>query len=112
MKKEKQQKPKEVYKFYGLFSDLIICPDNAFEPRFYKRDPRDEFDVETIDGHRVSVEFLTTWKVRGEQDEQLIGRIGKSLYNMSFGKLRSLWIARLGTIGEYWHYVRLIPLNN
>lgn len=108
MKHEK----KETYKAYCIFSDFVICPDNAFEPRFYKRNPYDDYQIETLDGKRAAVEFLCTWRVRGERDEQLIGSLSKSILNMSFERLRSLWIGRLGTIGEYWHYIKLIPLNN
>ena len=106
MKKELTNK-KETYKIYCIYSEFVLCPDNAIEYRFYKRNPYDSFIFETTDDIFVDPEFIATWKILEGDSTSHFNCLTKTLWNRSFEQIRSLWISRLGSIGDYWHFIKL-----
>jgi hypothetical protein len=80
------------------YAEEILIPDNGiFRDSEYK----------TADGQRVSVQFITTWNNRDGSFDNELDEICQRKWGIAFRAMKSVWISRLGTIGDYWHLIKL-----
>lgn len=83
------------------YADRVLIPSNGT--------PKSE-EVVTSDGVRCRMKFLATWNNEGDRYEKEFEGICQQKYKASFRAIRSIWIARLGHVDNYWHLINLIKL--
>ena len=95
------------YKIQAKSAEYILCPANAIEDAFYRRNPGNPYRLETIDGAEHSVVFLCTWFNRGTMYDDELEATCQKYYGMTFEGIRSMWIGRLCRVDDYWHLIKL-----
>lgn len=84
------------------FSDKIMIPSNgiiASEPT-----------ASTADGVKVKVKFCGTWNNENGRYDDELDDVCLRLWGVPFLTMRSIWISRLGSVSNYWHYIQLVKL--
>ena len=85
------------------YSEIVILPGDALGIPL-------EQDYYTADGVRVRVEFQTTWNnVDGDYDTEIDNECNR-YFECSFQRIRSLWIGRIGKVGNWWHKIKLVKI--
>lgn len=109
MKKSEQNIVRTVqsYALNAKFAEYVFLPSNAIEGAFWGRDYNVDPQFVTSDKIVCKPTFIsTTNNAEGRYDESF-DRICRSHFNMSFSAVRSIWIARLGGVDNYWHLIKL-----
>ena len=78
----------------------LIAPANAFDieaPYLYR----------TTDGKVCSMEIQCCWKNTDDQYRDELELYAKGLHGCPFDTIKSIWLARLGSVSEYWYLVKL-----
>ena len=91
-------------KLKARFSDRLILPDEAVSA-----DPGAVY--ETLDGRLCSMRFLSTRVNKGDCYADELDLLCGRFIGAAFSAVRSIWIGRLGTVGDVWHFVRLDELE-
>ena len=82
------------------FAEYVLAPVNAISSE----------NVETLDGVKCKAIFQTTWNNSDERYNDELEDVCQSRFGCSFQSIRSLWISRLGYVGDYWHLIKLIQI--
>ena len=86
------------------FADVVLVPDNGIDDIILAD------KVETIDGVKCKTEFMKTWNNSdGRYDEDLDFACNMH-WNVSFDRLKSMWYARLGKVGDVWNLIKLTKI--
>lgn len=92
-----------IYKIAAKSAPVILFPSNAVEPRFWKRSMTERYQFIGTDDVIYEPEFLHTWSRPCED----LAECCETYFHMPFESMRSIWIARLGTLDDYWHLIRM-----
>lgn len=95
------------YKIRAKSAEYILCPANAIEGDFYKRNPDDPFLLQTVDGAEHNATFICSWCNRDCAYDEELEAVCQKYYGMTFESIRSMWIGRLGRVDDYWHLIKL-----
>lgn len=83
------------------YTEQLFAPANALEEGI-------RGNYLTMDGVECYAEPNSTWNNDdGEYDERF-DELCDKLYGCPFSTIRSIWIARLGHVDQFWHLVRLV----
>lgn len=67
-------------------------------------------EFRTSDGVDVRVRYISTWNNKdGAYDEEL-DDLCQRKWGVTFSSIRSVWFARLGRVGDFWHLVKMIKV--
>ena len=95
------------YKIQAKSAEYILCPANAIEDAFYKRNPDNPYCLETVDGAENIATFICSWCNRDCVYDDELEAVCQKYYGMTFEAIRSMWIGRLGRVDDYWHLIKL-----
>ena len=84
------------------YAERVILPHNAL----YKG--AEMYD--TADGVKVKLKFIGTWNNKDGLFDEELDKVCQDVLGVPFKTIKSIWIARLGYLDDYWHYVKLIKL--
>ena len=63
--------------------------------------------VETTDGVKCRLKYISTMNNdRGDYND-LLDDFCQELYGCTFSSIRSIWIARLGSVSDFWNLVEM-----
>lgn len=116
MRKVKAPKPEpvvriETYKIHAKYAEDIFFPSNAVEDAFWHRPfdvPMNRVRFITSDGKTCKPTFISTTNNRNGEYDERFDDFCQRMFGMTYKRLRSVWIARLGTLDYYWHWVKLV----
>lgn len=83
---------------------MVLAPDNAFER------VRGCTQITTLDGKVCLVEFFASWSNDEGQAERALDATSLAYFGVPFSRIRSVWVNRLGQVGNYWHLIKLKEL--
>ena len=63
-------------------------------------------------GENVKIRWVSTFNNEDGWFEEELDSISQRLYNWSFSRVRSSWIARLGRVEGYWDLIKLYKVEN
>lgn len=111
-KKVKTQANRTVeFRIAANYSSHVLCPDNALEISFYKRDPMDDVRFRTLDGKLCSVRFISSHDNEDGQSEDVLDLICQKRWGVPFQSVRSMWFGRMGDVSNWWHLIELQETN-
>ena len=100
-KSKTEEKSAVVFRINCDYSEYVLVPHNAIEKiavGCYYRTRNDTL---------VRGKFLCTWNNSdGSYDEEL-DEISLKYWNVHFPAIRSMWIARIGNVDNFWHLIKL-----
>lgn len=96
------------YRIEAKYNETVFCPVNALEDRFF-RTPGGDGDVTlvTLDGVECSVEFITAWNNSDGRYDAEFDELCRKRFGVPFQSVRSVWVARLSKISDYWYLLKL-----
>ena len=89
---------------YCDYNELVIAPKEAF-------DGLGPGQFQTKDGKVCTALFIAGWNNEGNRYDEQLDHICKKYWNVPFDSIRSMWIGRLGNIGNYWYFIQLKEKN-
>ena len=85
-------------------------PRNAIEPDFFKEIPRPYYKFVTMDGYECKARFNSSWKNENGIFDDSLDFVCRKNWGVPYATVKSMWIARLGTVDEFWYILRLEKL--
>lgn len=98
---------KTVYRIQCRYAPVVFFPSTAVDDAFWRRRETDGVRFETLDGKVCIPKFIRTTNNRGGEYDEDFDYLCKRHFGTSFASVRSLWIARLAEMDDYWHFVEL-----
>ncbi len=84
------------------YAERVMLPHNAIGAGVS--------EYETADGVNVRLKFIGTWNNKDGLFDEELNKICDDAFGVAFDSIKSIWIARLGMVDDYWHLVKLIKL--
>ena len=84
-------------KIQSKYTEMLVIPSNA---------AKDDI-VETTDGVKCRLKYISTMKNDDGAYNDYLDDLCDTLYKCPFATIRSIWIARLGSVSDYWSLVKM-----
>lgn len=68
-------------------------------------------EYDTADGVKVRMKFIGTWNNKDGLFDEELDKVCQDVLGVPFETIKSIWIARLGYLDDYWHYVKLMTYS-
>lgn len=86
------------------FVEYLIVPTNAIGG-FGE-------EYQTLDGKTCRLKVFGVYKNEHGETEEQLDAYCRHYYGCSFRAIRSIWLARMGSLSEYWYQIRLIEVKD
>ena len=83
------------------YNEKVLVPDNGIAGTG---------QYMTLDGQTVLVRLVGCWNNTGGYYEEELDALCQKEWGISFQALRSIWIGRLGRVGNYWHVIEMTKI--
>lgn len=88
------------HKILCKYSEFVLAPINALAVGL-------NGEYETIDGVQCIARPHTTWNNEDGAYDGVLDEHCQRFFGCPFSTIRSIWVARLGSVNPYWHLVRM-----
>ena len=61
----------------------------------------------TMDGKVCTAKFISGWNNDSGEYDDILNDICMKYWNVPFSAIRSVWIGRIGSVGNMWHLIEL-----
>lgn len=97
------------FRIEAKYAPIVLMPANAIERSFFGGvSSQREYDFITADGKSCKARFLSAWRNEGGRYDERLDLVCTRNWRTPFESLKSLWIARLGTVSDCWYLINLI----
>lgn len=84
------------------YTERLVMPSNAAS----------EDIVETLDGVKCRLKYISTMNNERGDYNDLLDDFCQELYGCPFSSIRSIWIARLGSVSDFWNLVEMEKIDD
>lgn len=89
-------------KIQSKYTERLVMPSNAVS----------EDMVETWDGVKCRLKYISTMNNERGDYNDLLDDFCQELYECPFSSIRSIWIARLGSVSDFWNLVEMEKIDD
>lgn len=68
--------------------------------------------LETTDGVKCRLKYISTMNNERGDYNDLLDDFCQDLYGFPFSSIRSIWIARLGSVSDFWNLVEMEKMDD
>ena len=84
-------------KIQSKYTERLVMPSNAAS----------EDILETTDGVKCRLKYISTMNNENGNYDELLDDLCREMYDCPFSSIRSIWIARLGSVSDFWNLVEM-----
>lgn len=89
-------------KIQSKYTERLVMPSNAAS----------EDILETTDGVKCRLKYISTMNNERGDYNDLLDDFCQEFYGCPFSSIRSIWIARLGSVSDFWNLVEMEKIDD